>query len=56
MKNTLQFKVKGINRLLTYEELMSCKQSDAIGRVRVIDLQSQRNWSTSLKNVMVKFK
>jgi len=56
MKNTFQFKVRGVNRLLTYEELMSCKKAEAVGRVRVIDLQTQRNWSTSLKNVMVKFK
>jgi hypothetical protein len=56
MRNTIQFKVHGINRLLTYEQLVALEQSKRIGRVRVIDTQTQRNWSTNFKTVLVKFK
>jgi len=56
MRNNIQFKVSGIDRLLTYEELIGCKAAMRVGWVRVIDLQTQRNWSTSYKNILVKFK
>jgi len=56
MANKIQFKVRGVDRLLTYEQLVGCRQAEKVGRVRVIDLQTQRNWVTSFKNVVVKFK
>jgi len=56
MKNTIQFKIRGVDKLLTYEQLINCKQAQRMNRIRVIDLQSQRNWITSFNNVVSKFK
>ena len=57
MNNTIQFKIHGVDKLLTYEQLVAFeKQKRSIGRVRVIDTRTQRNWYTNFKTVLVKFK
>ena len=56
MKDAIQFKVRGVNRLLTYDQLLALEHSNRIGTVRVIDIQTQRNWSTNFKTVVAKFK
>ena len=56
MKNTIQFKVSGVDRLLTYEELKMCKEARRVKGIRVIDIRTQRNWVTSYKNILEKFK
>lgn len=56
MNNAIQFKIHGVNRLLTYEQLLAIEKTKRIERVRVIDIQTQRNWTTNFKTVLVKFK
>jgi len=56
MTNTIQFKVHGVSRLLTYDQLIALDRQKKLGMVRVIDTRTQRNWTTNFKNVVVKFK
>jgi hypothetical protein len=56
MKNTIQFKIRGVDRLLTYEQLINCEKAKRLTRIRVIDLQTQRNWVTNFNTVVSKFK
>ena len=56
MRDTIQFKVHGVSRLLTYEQLVALEQQKRVGTVRVIDTQTQKNWSTNFKTVLVKFR
>lgn len=56
MNNTIQFKIHGVNKLLTLEQLIAAEKIKRVGRVRVIDRVSQRNWATDFKTVLVKFK
>ena len=56
MRDTIQFKVHGVSRLLTYEQLIALENQKHVGMVRVIDTRTQRNWSTNFKTVLVKFK
>jgi hypothetical protein len=56
MTNNIQFKVRGVNRLLTYDQLVALEHQKHIGTVRVIDTRTQRNWDTSFKTVLVKFR
>ena len=56
MRNTIQFKVHGVDRLLTYEQLINLEKSKHFSKVRVVDTQTQRNWNTNFKTVLVKFK
>ena len=55
MTNTM-FKVAGIPRLISYDELMAIQHNTKIRKVRVIDLKTQKNWSTNLKTVIEKFR
>lgn len=50
------FKVKGVPRLITYEELMKMRSMMKITNVRVIDLKTQKNWNTNMKTVIDKFR
>jgi hypothetical protein len=56
MTNTIQFKVHGVSRLLTYDQLVALERQKHIGVVRVIDTRTQRNWNTNFKTVVVKFR
>jgi len=56
MKNQIQFKVHGVNKLLTYDQLLALEHEHRIGTVRVIDTQTQHNWKTNFKTVVAKFR
>ena len=56
MTNTIQFKVRGESRLLTYDQLLLLEHQRRINSVRVIDTRTQRNWTTNFKTVVEKFK
>jgi len=56
MNNVIQFKVRGVDRLLTYEQLVTLEAQRTIGRVRVIDTRTQKNWETNFKTVLDKFR
>jgi hypothetical protein len=56
MKPNFMFKVHGVHRLITYEELMRIKASHSIHEVKVVDLQTQKNWNTSFATIARKFK
>jgi ATP-dependent RNA circularization protein (DNA/RNA ligase family) len=49
------FKVKGIERLVSYEELVRMKMKYNINKVRIVDLRSQKNWVTDLRTIIEKF-
>jgi hypothetical protein len=56
MNNNIQFKVRGVDKLLTYEQLVAVGNVRAVRSVRVIDIRTQRNWETNLKTVLEKFR
>lgn len=56
MNNTIKFKIHGIDRLLTYEQLAALESRGPLPRVRVIDTRTQRNWETNFKTVLDKFR
>jgi hypothetical protein len=56
MNNTIKFKIHGVGKLLTYEELIALDRRSRINKVRVIDIQTQKNWTTNFKTVMLKFR
>ena len=56
MNNNIQFKVRGVDRLLTYEQLIALESTRNVRTVRVIDIRTQRNWETNFKTVLDKFR
>lgn len=56
MVNDIKFKIRGMKRLLTYDELMLLPSKGRINRVQVIDLKTQQNYTTGMVTIMRKFK
>ena len=51
-----KFKVHGINRLLTYDELIKLSNPGALGKITVVDLKRQHNYKTGIVTIMRKFR
>lgn len=56
MVNDIKFKIRGIKKLLTFDELMKVPSKGKINRVQVIDLKTQQNYTTGMVTIMRKFK
>ena len=56
MPPNFMFKVKGVGRLMSYEEVICLSKKAQMNHIRVIDLQTQRNWTTNLATIVGKFK
>lgn len=56
MADSIKFKLKGQSRLVTFDELLAMPIRQKCGRIRVVDLKSQRNYTTGFLTILRKFK
>lgn len=55
MSDNIKFKIRGVHYLLTYEQLIALEKNVSVNKVRVVDIQTQKNWETNFKTIVLKF-
>lgn len=55
MKDNFRFKVRGVDTLMTIDELMRAENSISQRYVKVIDMQAKKTWVADYRTVKSKF-